>query len=217
MENQIPLEITDLSIHAGKRQLFSKVNLAIQPGEFVSLMGENGVGKTTLLETLLGYRQPTSGNISFWGMNLNDTSSAHLLSRIGYVTSTPERYPLGSTISDLFQSLEVIYPTWNHELSQFLLEGFKLRANQSLNGMSLGENTKVRLIKALAFEPDLLLLDELTANLSPNSRKTMLSALFDLFNKKKVAVLYVCHSPEESVSLSDRIVVLSAQGLKERG
>ena len=153
----------------------------------------------------------------FWGQRLNAETSAALYRRMAWVTSSPERYPAGATMRDLLRTLELVYPTWNRALASELLAGFKIRVDQNISALSLGENTKVRLIKALGFEPELLLLDELTANLSPDSKDAVIAVLLDLFARKKMAVLYVCHSTSEAMSLSDRIFDLGSEGLWERG
>lgn len=216
MNIPVPLKINQLAIDMGSRKLFAGVNLDLQSGEFVSIMGENGVGKTTLLEAILGFRKPSSGEVLFWGQRLNQTNPTSLYSKLAFVTSYPERYPWGATVKDLLATLESAHSTWNQALAQKLIDGFKLKDSQPLSEMSLGETTKVRLVKALAFEPELLILDELTANLSTDSKKAVLDVLIDLFSQKKMSVLYVCHSMEEAVSLSDRVLVLTDQGLLTR-
>ncbi len=216
MDVQNPLQIRGLSVRHGKTQLLSNINLDVHAGEFVSLMGENGAGKTTLLHAILGYERIDTGQILLWGEKLGDADPVRLYSRTAFVTSSPEIYPTGATIGDLIRSLPLLYPKWNQALARSLLEGFKLRESQALNRMSLGEGTKVRLLKALSIEPELLLLDELTANLSPDSKNVVTSVLIDLFARKMMAVLYICHSADEALSLSDRVLSLDQTGICER-
>lgn len=216
MEQLIPLSIRNLSIGIGKRQVLSDVNLELHAGEFVSLMGENGVGKTLLLETILGYRKPLKGEIHLWGQPLASSDPTWLHARTAFVSASPEIYPAGAKVGDLLDSLSMSQPAWNRELAQSLLDGFRLNASQPLNGMSLGEGAKVRLLKALAIEPELLLLDELTANLSSEAKNTAVSVLIDIFSRKPMAVLYICHSQDEAFNLSDRVLTLEATGIFER-
>lgn len=216
MSGRIPLSVTDLCFQIGKERRLSQVNFDVHEREFISLMGENGVGKTTLIEALLGYQKIDSGKVLFWGQKLERVDPNWFFSRVAFVPSRPERYPSGATVRDLIASVEFIYPTWNQELSRQLLKEFKIQETQVLNSMSLGESSKVRLIKALAFEPEILLLDELTANLSPKSKDAVTAILIDLFATKNMAIVYVCHSLTEALSLSDRVLILESTGLSER-
>jgi ABC-type multidrug transport system ATPase subunit len=209
-----PLRVSGLSL-AFKRPLFSNVNLEVANGQFVTIMGENGSGKTLLIDTLMGYRQPARGEVQFWGKNFSE-NRIELNQKIAWVVSHKEDYPLGLSVERFFASISEFYPTWDWQLVRDLYRDFELDRKKNLSILSLGENSKVKLIKALAFKPELLILDELTANLSPRSREIILNALIKAFCEKKMSVLYVCHSSEEAVRLSDQILVLTKDGLLPR-
>ncbi len=83
--------------------------------------------------------------------------------------------------------------------------------------MSMGEHSMVRLVKAISFEPSLLVLDELSAILSPNSKESLLSAILSLFANRKVSDFYICHSREEALRLLDRIYEMTTSGLQIKG
>ena len=97
-----------------------------------------------------------------------------------------------------------------------LVQRFQLDGSKTLTSLSLGEQSKIKLIKALAFKPDLLVLDELTANLSPDSKQVILQELLDQFSLRTMSVLYVSHSNEEAMRLSDAVYQLTANGLISR-
>ena len=128
-----------------------------------------------------------------------------------------ETYPPFLTVADFLLALRSLYPKWDTTLEAHLINRFNLDISKRLNHLSLGESSKVKLLKALAFRPELLILDELTANLSDESKKTILAVLIDLFSETDIAVLYISHSREEAVKLSDRILSLTPSGLTERG
>lgn len=207
------LSVRDLTVRIGKRQIFSNVSFNLAQGQFVTLMGENGVGKTTLLETLFGLRDSMAGQVLFFGKPLKDWETGDLNSLVAWVPSSPEEYPSGLTITDLIDSIKRMYPSWNEELCSRLCQEFSLDLRKDLSTLSMGEHSKVRLIKALSFEPHLLVLDELTANLSQASKDAVLRAIIELFAKTKMAVLYVCHLREEAVKLSDQILEMKSNGV----
>ncbi|MFZ9596647.1 MAG: ATP-binding cassette domain-containing protein [Bdellovibrionia bacterium] len=214
MKQGRPLTIHQLNLKSGNQELCRNFSLEVGPHQLISLMGENGVGKTSLLEAICGVRKIEGGEVLFWDRPLADYDSFEIFSKVGWVTSAPESYPLGLKVSELFQFLSQIHRNWNSKLAHGLCESFRLVPEKKLAHLSLGEHSKVRLIKAMAFEPELLLLDELTANLSPDSKDAVLSALLDLFNRTEMSVLYVCHSKEEAIRLSDRVIEFPSKRLK---
>jgi ABC-type multidrug transport system ATPase subunit len=216
MNSILPLSIENLSLAIGHTILFKDLNFQLEPHQFVSVMGENGVGKTCLLEAILGTRKVQKGKVLFWGKPMQEIERSELYSKIGWVTSNVETYPFGSKIFELFDFIKATCPNWNVQLAQNLCKDFKLSSTKRLSELSLGEHSKVRLIKAISFEPRLLLLDELTANLSPDSKITVLSVLMDVFSRTEMSVIYVCHAKEEAIRLSDRVVELTTTELKEK-
>jgi ABC-2 type transport system ATP-binding protein len=217
MSVQIPLSVQDLSVGFSK-PIFEKLNIEIQEKEFVTLMGENGVGKTTLIDTLMGYRSPYTGIVRFWGEEFSGDLRATINQKVGWVISHPEIYPAGLSIEGLLTSIKGLYSAWDNSLELKLANAFNLDLRKKLTHLSLGERSKVKLIKAIAFRPQLLVLDELTANLSQESKQAILEVLIDLFANSQMAILYISHSKDEALKLSDRVVYLTPSGLSsERG
>ena len=216
MKTELPLAIENVTIHIGGKPLLQNLNLQLQPRQFISLMGENGIGKTCLLETIGGIRKPAQGKILFWGEQMSSHPRQDFYNKVGWVTSTPESYPWGTRVCELFDLMKLIYPRWNQNLALEFGDQFKLSPTKRLADLSLGEQSKVRLLKAISFEPKLLLLDELTANLSPPSKDAVLSVIIDLFSRLEMSILYVCHTQEEAMRLSDRIYELTATAILEK-
>jgi ABC-2 type transport system ATP-binding protein len=213
MISQLPLYLKNISV-GYRNPLASDINLEIAPREFVTVMGENGFGKTTLVDCLMGLSSPLSGDIRFWGRLYSGQFRHEINQRVGWVISQKENYPLFSTVDVFLKRIAPLYTTWNWDFCHRLCKAFELDTRKKLFHLSMGEHSKVRLVKALSFEPSLIVLDELTANLSPSSKESLLAALLDLFSSKKMSVLYVSHSNEEAVKLSDRIFEMKADGLK---
>lgn len=214
MENsKHPLTVSELSVKM-KKNIFSNISLDLKEGEFVTLMGENGVGKTIFTECLLGCHTPKTGEALFWGMNMYH-HRREINEKVGWVPSQPENWPNWMKVGQFLEWIASVYPSWNHELCEKLVSRFSLGKGKKLNHLSMGEASKVRLVKALSFEPKLLILDELTANLSEKSKNVVLETLLELFHDNKMSVLYISHSTEEALKLSDRVFEFQANGLKE--
>ncbi len=190
------------------RPLLGDVSFEISVGKFVTLMGENGCGKTTLVELLMGIRIPQEGKILFWGEEPTLFSRGKINEKVGWVVSAKESYPIGTSIKTLLEALAPLYSSWDWDLVGRLERAFQLDLSKKLSTLSLGEHSKVKLIKALAFHPKLLILDELTANLSPASKSSIIQTILDLFAEGDMGILYISHSNEEANKLSDSILVL---------
>ena len=215
LKNKLPLKVENLSMSFSK-PLFTGISLELQKGEFVTLMGENGTGKTVFLECLMGVRSPSTGNILFWQQQHRGKARGDINRKTGWVCSQGENFPPLMKIGRLLKWTSTIYPSWDESLCQRLLQNFQLDPEKRLSNLSMGESSKVRLIKALAFKPELLILDELTANLSEPSKDAVLSILLELFHDQNMSVLYISHSTEEAIKLSDRVLDFTSQGLEAR-
>ena len=212
----MPLSLKNVTV-GHRKPLTAGVDLDVAPSEFVTLMGENGIGKSTLIDCLMGLASPLSGEILFWGKPNEGRHRSIINQSVGWVISQHETYPLFTTIDGFFDSIAPLYPSWNWDVCERLCRDFELDTKKRLVHLSMGEHSKVRLVKALSFEPRLIILDELTANLSPASKEVLLAALLDMFASREMSVLYVSHSKEEAIMLSDRVLYLDREGLKTMG
>lgn len=212
-----PLEIKNLTF-SYKQPLLQNLNLRVETKEFVTIMGENGSGKTTLVDCLLGCTLPQSGDIRFWGRHHRDSDRAINNAKIGWVMAARETFLPWQTVQEILRAHQLHFANWNDNLCADLLEKFHLPPTKKFGHLSTGENSKLRLVKALSHEPELLILDELTANLSPESKNVVIEVLLDRFaQSESMSVLYVCHNLEEALRLSDRVLVLKNLSLHEKG
>ncbi|MEK7357106.1 MAG: ATP-binding cassette domain-containing protein [Bdellovibrionota bacterium] len=210
-----PLEIENLSFAYRNKRLFRDVSLTVKSGEFVTIMGENGAGKTTLIDLLVGHLSPSKGKIAFWGEKNSGAARDRIQQKVGWVFAHKEDHAPWLKLDDIASAISPLYPNWNDDLFRRLSADFKLDLKARISHLSSGEASKFRLLKAVSFEPELLVLDELTANLSPGSKDAITSLLLDRFSTGAMSVLYVCHSTDEALRLSDRVLTLSKDGLKE--
>ncbi len=150
----------------------SMVNLQIAPGDIVGLVGSNGSGKTTLLKTALGLLKPDHGEAWLFGepaLKLSDASKA----RLSYV---PQEHDVFGWLrgDELLALMRGMYPNWDERQALELCARWGVRLAQKISAMSIGERQRLHIVRALASQPELLILDEPVASLDPAGRREFL-------------------------------------------
>ena len=186
----------------------SKVNLAVEDGDFVSFIGPSGCGKTTLLRVIADLEQATSGTITVNGMTPQE---ARLKRAYGYVFQAPALYPWRTVERNVGPPLEIMGLDHAAEriaknLELVNLKGFEKKYPWQLSG---GMQQRVSIARALAFDPKLLLMDEPFGALDEIVRDKLNQQLLELWDRTKKTVVFVTHSIPEAVFLSSKIVVMS--------
>ncbi|MCQ8780895.1 ABC transporter ATP-binding protein [Mangrovibrevibacter kandeliae] len=191
-------------------QALKDIDLTVSRGEFVSFIGPSGCGKTTLLRVIADLETPTSGTISVNGMTPDEARRARAY---GYVFQAAALYPWRTIEKNVALPLEVMdYPRaqQRERVAAFLdlvgLSGFGRKYPWQLSG---GMQQRASIARALAFDPDLLLMDEPFGALDEIVRDHLNAELLKLWAKTKKTVIFVTHSIPEAVFLSTRIVVMS--------
>jgi ABC-2 type transport system ATP-binding protein len=164
---------------------------ALLPGQVVGLLGRNGAGKTTLLETLLGLREPDAGSVRLFGRDalaLDDATRA----RIGYVPQHSDLFE-AFTPAQLLAYFRSFYPRWNEAKVEGLLSRWDIARDQPIRKLSGGQKQRLSIIRALAHEPDLLVLDEPVASLDPAGRRDFLRELVDQVLDRGATVVFSTH------------------------
>jgi len=209
------LKVSSLSV-GFKKNLFNELNLEVNQGEFITLMGENGIGKTSLLRCLLGQVNPKSGEYSFWGQVSNQLNRSHLNQKVAWVLSGEEKAPSTLELGQYFNSISRLYEKWDKGIFNSLIKDFDLDLSKKFGEISLGEWSKVKLCRALSIRPQMIILDELTANLSEKSKEVILGQLISQFADDKLGILYISHNEEEALRISDKVFELTSTGLVDK-
>ena len=176
------------------RPILDGLDWSITPGQVVGLLGRNGAGKSTLIECLLGLRDTNSGQVTIFGEDVGNLS-ASARARIGYV---PQQSDLFEWLTP-FQMLDyfkALYPQWNEEKVKALLERWGFDAGKCarpINKLSGGEKQRLSIIRALAPNPQLLVLDEPVSALDPVGRREFLRELIDGVIERDTTVLFSTH------------------------
>ncbi len=208
------IQTSDLSLtfpaNDGPVHALSDINLTINKGDFVSFIGPSGCGKTTLLRVIADLEQPTAGHISVNGVT---PTQARLARAYGYVFQAAALYPWRTIARNVALPLEIMglakkerKERVERNLALVNLTGFEKKFPWQLSG---GMQQRASIARALAVEPDLLLMDEPFGALDEIVRDHLNEQLLQLWEKTNKTVVFVTHSIPEAVFLSTRIVVMS--------
>ena len=207
-----------------ERTALSNVNITINKGEFVALIGHTGSGKSTLIQTLNGLVKPTSGVVYYNGKNIHDKGNSlkKLRSKVGLVFQYPEYQLFAETViedvkfgpKNIGMSPEEINDAANEALkmtgvSDNLYEASPLE-------LSGGEKRRVAIAGVLAMKPEVLILDEPTAGLDPAGRDEILGLISEL-HKNGLTIILVSHSMSDVAEYADKIYVMDDGCLFAKG
>lgn len=188
---QAVIQLNKVNKFFGKQQVLCNLDWQVPSGKVIGLLGRNGAGKSTLLECILGLREINSGSITLFtehSDNLSDATRA----RIGYVPQQSELFEW-FTGAQMLAHFKTFYPRWNNEKIDSLLRNWDVDPNKKISHLSLGQKQKISIIRALAHEPDLLILDEPVASLDPLGRREFLQELIRDIVERESTVLFSTH------------------------
>ena len=202
------LEISGLCKSFGDLEALRNIGMTIERGEFISLVGPSGCGKTTLLRILAGLEPATSGKILLDGRALSGPGDDR-----GFVFQSDNLLPWRTVFSNAIIGPEVAGRVGEKERKRTLdllklvgLGGFENYYPRQLSG---GMRQRVNLARALAIDPEVLLMDEPFSSLDAQTREIMQTELLRIWDQGRKTVLFVTHQIDEAVFLSDRVLVLA--------
>jgi NitT/TauT family transport system ATP-binding protein len=191
----------------GKIRALAGVDLDVRDREFFGIVGPTGCGKTTLLHIIAGLEKPTAGNVEFVGDKRTGSMVSMVFQDAALMPwrTVEENVPLGPE----FRKEQ---PSVYRRVSRFFLEMVRLLdfSGARPHELSGGMKQKVALARALANDPEVVLMDEPFANLDAQTRMLLREELLRIWERDKKTVILVTHNLEEAVMLCDRIAVMSA-------
>ena len=216
IENKTEIKIENLSMKYPNKNggepvtALKNVNLDIKQGEFISLLGPSGCGKTTLLRIIADLLQPTEGKITVRGVTPRDI---RLKKKYGVVFQNPVLYDWRTIRRNICMPMELMGMKKAERTKQVTkmldlvgLQDFGKRYPYELSG---GMQQRVGIARALAIDPEILLMDEPFSALDEFTREKLRVDLLEIWRKTNKTVIFVTHNISEAVFLSDRVVVLS--------
>jgi ABC-2 type transport system ATP-binding protein len=200
------LAIHDLSRTFGARRALDGVSLSVTSGRVIGLVGQNGSGKTTLIKHILGLLKAQSGSVRVFGLDPT-VDPAGVLSRVGYLSENRD-LPAWMRVDELIRYTRAFYPQWDDDYAEDLRRRFGLDRAARIKNLSRGENAKAGLLIALAFRPELLLLDEPSSGLDPLVRQDILEAIIRTVADEGRTVFFSTHLLDEVERVADDVAMM---------
>lgn len=205
------LELSNVSKHFGPTQVLRDINLQIERGEFVAIVGYSGAGKTTLISLIAGLLRPDSGSIT-----LNDLEITGPGPDRGIVFQNYSLLPWLTVYENIFLAVDQLFPNWSPAKKQQHVERHIAMVNltpareKKPGALSGGMRQRVSVARALAMDPQILLLDEPLSALDALTRATLQDEISRIWSEDKKTVVLITNDVDEGILLADRIIPLSA-------
>lgn len=220
------VEVKNLKKQYGDNVILKNINLHIDRGEVVSLIGPSGSGKSTILRCIADLESITSGEILIEGNNLTDKNvdkkiKKEMLLKTGMVFQTFNLFPHMSVRNNIVRTLKLV-KNMNTEKAESIVKemlslvGLSDKINNYPNELSGGQKQRVAIARALALKPDIMLFDEPTSALDPELVKEVLDIIRKL-KSQKITMLIVSHEMNFVREISDRVIIMEKGKILETG
>lgn len=207
----VKLRIKNLIKIYDNKKVLDSITFSVEDGEFLSILGSSGCGKTTLLKIIIGIEKPTSGKITKNRKNI--TNSDPSKRGMGIVFQDYALFPNMTVLENVMYALKLKLKDKNKakEESLKMLEMVKMTEHSKKypHELSGGQKQRVAIARTLALKPDVVLFDEPMSALDADNRLVLRKELKSIQNQLKTTMIYITHDQEEAFSLSDRVMVLN--------
>lgn len=198
-----------------ERKALDNVNLVINQGEFVGIIGHTGSGKSTLIQHFNGILKPTSGKVIVDGIDMSNKGLKELRKKVGIVFQYPEQQLFEETVyKDIAFGLKQLNQS-EDEIDKKIRKVIKIVGldedilEKSPFELSGGQKRRVAIAGILVMEPSILVLDEPAAGLDPKGRNEIFGFLQKLYNQTKITIIIVSHNMEEVAKIVNRVIVIN--------
>lgn len=205
------LEVSGLCKHYAGFDL-KDVQLSVEKGEILGLIGRNGAGKSTALKSLIRMVRPDAGDVQFFGLPF-EGHEAEIKQRIGFLLGGGQNY-MHKKLRVITQATKPFYPNWDDGAYKHYMQLFRLDENKTPAQLSAGMQVKYSLTLALSHRAELLILDEPTSGLDPVSREELLD-IFLMLTRQGTGILFSTHITEDLEKCADTIAYIR-EGRLER-
>lgn len=204
--NSFVIETTNLTKRFGKKYAVQQLNLHVPRGSVFAFLGRNGAGKTTTIRLLMNLLEKSSGSATILGLDCARKDFA-LRAHVGYVAQNEDMYDW-MTVEEMIWFCKGFYQTWNSALVDEMLNKLQLPRKAKIRSLSRGMQTQLALILALAFQPELLILDEPTAGLDVVVRREFMESIIGMIQEEGRTIFYSSHLIHEVERLADWVGII---------
>jgi ABC-2 type transport system ATP-binding protein len=197
------VQLTNLVKRYGLNKALNGVDLTIEGGKVVGLLGHNGSGKTTMLKIIAGLRSPSAGTVEVFGM----APGVRTKQRVAFLPEVNAYYDWMS-VDYLIDFVKSFHPDLNWDRAEVLKKFMGLKGNSKVGALSKGQQARLKLVIGLSRSADLMLLDEPLAGIDPPSRARILQALVGEFRQERQTLIISTHEVKEAEPIFDHVVFL---------
>lgn len=205
MQKIIHLKDMSYSIPYGEL-ILDKINLELEAGTFLGVLGHNGAGKTTLMDILMGFRKASSGEALIFGEDPHAITRSHRKD-VAFL-SQDVNLKGAITIRNFLDFHGGFHDNYNKDLEEHLLKVFELQEDSKIGALSLGQQKKVQVVSGIACLPKLILIDEITAVLDPETRVMFFREIESYRRNFPCAVILATNIAEDLVERVDSILFI---------
>ena len=198
--------VNGLTRRYGAKLALDNVSLTVPRGIVFGLVGANGAGKTTLIKHILGLFKAQSGSVRVFGRD-PVADPVGVLSRIGYLAEEND-LPGWMRVGELLRYTQAFYPAWDDVYAEELRRSFELDASARVKSLSKGQRARAGLLIALAYRPELLVLDEPSSGLDPVVRRDIMGAIVRTIADEGRTVLFSSHLLNEVERVADQVTMI---------
>jgi len=201
------ISVSELTRRFRGKTALASVSLSLPRGAVYGLVGANGAGKTTLIKHVLGLLGAESGTVRVFGLD-PVADPVGVLSRIGYLSEEND-LPGWMRVDELIRYSRAFYAAWDDVYAEELRQRFALDPNAIVKTLSKGQKARAGLLIALAYRPELLVLDEPSSGLDPIVRRDILGAVMRTIADEGRTVLFSSHLLDEVERVADHVTMIS--------
>ena len=205
------VECKNLTHYYGQKKVYEDLSFNIKSGSILGLLGKNGTGKTTTINILNGFLEPTAGECYLYGEKSSEITP-ETKRRVGYLLEGHIQYDF-MNIYQIEKFYSQFFPKWKREPYYELMSKLKIEAKQKISKMSCGQQSQVALGLILAQDPDLMIMDDFSMGLDPGYRRLFVEYLNEYAKAENKTIFVTSHIIQDMEELIDDCLILGYEGI----